>query len=163
MVTASETAPSKALTATPIKITVPRDAPHRLAPTLMSMAARKAPTKENSESLQPPIIPHAEQRVTASPAPAFTPISPGDASRLASTPCITAPETESAAPHSRLAKTLGKRTYHKILASEVSFGPPNKADISSEKLNSVAPSKMPRRKESNTKRTDRRYIHPILR
>ena len=45
------------------------------------------------------------------------------ARRLFKTPCITAPDTERAAPHAREASTLGKRTYKNILASGLSLSP----------------------------------------
>ena len=65
---------------------------------------------EKIESLKPPMMPKAEEMVTASAAPAFTPIMLGEASLLARTFCITAPETARAIPHTKVARTLGKRT-----------------------------------------------------
>ena len=105
----SEIAPSRLFIATPISMTVPREAPHFLALRLTSITAANAPMKAKTDNLQPPYIPRAVQSVTASPAPEFTPIMLGDASRFASTPWITAPETASAAPQTRAASVLGSR------------------------------------------------------
>ena len=82
----SETAPKRLFMATPMRITVPREAPHFFAPKLTAITAAKAPRKAKTDIRQPPASPRAAHRVTASPAPALTPMMLGDASRLARTP-----------------------------------------------------------------------------
>ena len=111
----SDTAFRKLLTATPPSITVVLDAFIFCAVKDTRNTAKSAPRKEAPAIIQPLIAPHAQQIVTASPAPAFTPMIPGEASLLASTPCITVPDTASPAPASRHAAVLGSLIYQKIL------------------------------------------------
>ena len=84
-------------------------------------------------------MPMAQHTVTARPAPALTPMMLGDASWLASTFWITAPDTARALPARRQAKVRGKRTYQRILAATVPPGPPTRASHSSERLSPEAP------------------------
>ena len=79
----SETALKKVFIATPIRMTVPLDAPSFFETRLTIITAAKAPTNENRESRHPPKMPKAVHSVTASPAPELTPIILGEARRFA--------------------------------------------------------------------------------
>ena len=83
--------------------------------------ARNAPRNDMAEYINPPYIPKNAETVTAKPAPEFTPIMLGEASLFESTFCITAPETERAAPVKRAASVLGRREYKNIIPSGVKF------------------------------------------
>ena len=60
--------------------------------------ANKAPAKADPAINHPDSVPNAHPMVTANPAPAFTPIIPGEASLLFNTLCIMAPATANPAP-----------------------------------------------------------------
>lgn len=85
VVIASDTAERILFTAIPVKITVLFDEPSFFEVRLIIITVRKAPINENSDKEKPPYIPKAAQRVTARPAPEFTPIILGEARRLLST------------------------------------------------------------------------------
>ena len=143
-VMASEKAPKRLFMATPMSITVPREAPKRRAPRLTAITAAKAPAKAARESLHPPMTPAAAQAVTARPAPAFTPMTLGEARPFESTPCMTAPETASAAPERRLPSTRGILAYQRIRASGVLEPiPARRAPNRSPRLSSAAPNRRP--------------------
>jgi hypothetical protein len=120
---ASDTALKQLLTATPPKITVVLDAPIFWAVSATSNTAATAPPKAAPAIIQPENTPKAQHSVTASPAPALTPMIPGDANLFVNTLCITAPDTDSAAPDSTQATVLGTLAYQTILAAGVSTFP----------------------------------------
>ena len=65
---------------------------------------------------------------TASDAPELTPRMPGSASGLRVTPCITAPDSPSAAPTSSASSVRGIRFAHRRLADASARPPPSAAD-----------------------------------
>ena len=123
MVIVSVTALRHAVTATPPSTTVVLEALLFLATMTTRKVAAIAPKKADPATAHAAYDPNAQQAATASPAPALTPMIPGDARLLASTFCMTAPDTASPAPAIRLAAVRGRRTYHNILEAAVLSGP----------------------------------------
>ncbi len=96
-----------AFSATPPKITVVLDAFIRYEKRKIIKTVTRLPEKAAHETANPENVPAARQSVTPSPAPALTPIIPGEASLLSKTFCSTAPDTERAAPEANAASVRG--------------------------------------------------------
>ena len=116
---ASEAAFKQLFTATPPNITVVLEALIFCAVRATKSTAATAPPKAAPAMIHPDNAPNAQQMVTAKPAPAFTPIIPGDASLFVKTPCMTAPDVASAAPDRTQAMVLGSLAYQIILEAGV--------------------------------------------
>ncbi len=101
--------------ATPAKITVPREAPVLRANNTTVSTATIAPPKAAREIAHPESAPAAQHAVTASPAPALTPMVLGEASLLPNNFCKTHSAHDSAAPESRQAAVRGRREYQKCI------------------------------------------------
>ena len=125
-VTDSQTAFNMLFSATPPRMTVVLDALVRRENRKMNRTVIRLPPKAAQETARPDNAPAAQQRVTPRPAPALTPMMPGEASLLASTFCSTAPDT---APAAREARVRGSLAYSRMLLLTLSPWP-RKRDIS---------------------------------
>ena len=87
--------------------------PRKIAIKTPVPAAAKAPPKAARDTVQPDSAPKAQHTVTARPAPALTPMMPGEASLLPRTLCRIQPAAAKAPPERIQARVLGSREYQK--------------------------------------------------
>src|SRR6056297_655471 len=91
------------------------------------------------------------------PAPAPTPTSPGSASGLRKSPCITAPETASAAPTRMPSASLGRRMSKRMMASRAAISSPRRTWPGTGQ-NRVPDAPVPRLSTETTVRSTRRKM-----
>ena len=137
--TASIPALNRLEMATPASTTVIRAAPVARARIIIRPTPASAPAKAASGAYCWAAGAMAHSSATASPAPEFTPMMPGEARGLFSTVWITAPDTARAAPASMAAQVRGRRVYRTIRAAAEAVSAPVRASSTARGDNSTDP------------------------